>query len=149
MSCESSLADVYNMQLMLRYTVAPLALHVTVVENLQKYRYILENIDGVFRYFSWFVPNFAIHKLYRSIEKCFGCLVFFVSKICIFQLEYFATPWRVPVKYAHITWPTQTRAFSSLRSSLSESPGNEIGQAHQQHVDFAWNHYGPVELNIV
>jgi hypothetical protein len=32
-----------------------------VVENLQKYRYILENIDGIFIDFSWFVPNFAIH----------------------------------------------------------------------------------------
>jgi hypothetical protein len=30
-----------------------------VVENLQKYRYILENID--FTDFSWFVPNFALH----------------------------------------------------------------------------------------
>jgi hypothetical protein len=28
------------------------ALPVPVVENLQKYRYILENIDGVFRDFS-------------------------------------------------------------------------------------------------
>jgi hypothetical protein len=28
------------------------ALPVAVVENLQKYRYILENIDGVFRDFS-------------------------------------------------------------------------------------------------
>jgi hypothetical protein len=33
-----------------------------VVENLQKYRYILENIDGVFRDFGGFVPNFATHK---------------------------------------------------------------------------------------
>jgi hypothetical protein len=33
-----------------------------VVENLQKYRYIVENIVGVFRDFSSFVPNFGTHK---------------------------------------------------------------------------------------
>jgi hypothetical protein len=46
-----------------------------VVENLQKYRYILENIDGVFIDFSEFVPNFALHinNIDREVFWLFIC----------------------------------------------------------------------------
>ena len=44
-SCESPLA-------WRRLDAAWMQLNLPVVENLQKYRYILENIDGVFRDFS-------------------------------------------------------------------------------------------------
>jgi hypothetical protein len=58
------------------------AFNEALLENVQKYRYILENIDWVFIDFSCFVPNFALH-INKSIEKSFGYL--FVSKTCIFH----------------------------------------------------------------
>jgi hypothetical protein len=94
------------------------ALPVAVVENLQKYRYILENIDGVFRYFSWFVPNFALHI--NIIDRLRSLLaVYLFRRLVYFINEYLATPWRVAVKYchflgSHVTGPDQGFLVSRL-----------------------------------
>jgi hypothetical protein len=58
------------------------ALPVAVVENLQKYRYILENIDGGLQRFQLIRAKLRYTKII-SIEKSFGC--FIVSKTCIFH----------------------------------------------------------------
>jgi hypothetical protein len=89
-------------------------------ENLQKYRYILGNIDRVFRDFSWFVPNFALHINNIDWED-FWLFTDLFRRLVYFIKEYLATPWRVAVKYCHF-W-----AFSCLASSSYESPGNEVG----------------------
>jgi hypothetical protein len=80
--------------------------------NLQKYRYILENIDGDFRDFSWFVPNFALHINNIDWEVFWLFICFEDLYIWYFIKKYLATPWRVAVKYCHflgrdVTGPDQ------------------------------------------
>jgi hypothetical protein len=94
-----------------------------VVENLQKYRYILENIDGVFIDYSWFVPNFAQHINWYRLRSLLAIYLF--RRLVYFIKEYLATPWRVAVKYCHFLGRHVTGP-SCLASSSHWSPRIEV-----------------------
>jgi hypothetical protein len=91
-----------------------------IVENLQKYRYILENIDGIFIDFSWFVPNFALHinnidwKVFW-LFICFEDLYISLKNISPLLDEYLSN---TAIFCRHVTDPDQGFLVSRLVLTL-------------------------------